>query len=51
MSSALVVMANGSEEMEAIISIDVLRRGGVSQLRSGIIAHPYTGLQYAISRL
>lgn len=28
--SALVLIAEGSEEMEAIITVDVLRRGGVS---------------------
>lgn len=28
--SALVLVAEGSEEMECIISVDVLRRGGVS---------------------
>ena len=28
--TAIVLIANGSEEMEAVISIDVLRRAGVS---------------------
>lgn len=28
--SALVLIADGSEEMEAVITVDVLRRGGVS---------------------
>ena len=30
MVSALVLSANGTEEMEAVIIVDVLRRGGVS---------------------
>ena len=29
MPSALVILSEGAEEMEAIISADVLRRGGV----------------------
>ena len=29
MPSAIVILAEGAEEMEAVISIDVLRRGGV----------------------
>ena len=29
MPSAIVLLAEGAEEMEAIISVDVLRRGGV----------------------
>lgn len=29
-ASALIIVAEGCEEMEAVISIDVLRRGGVS---------------------
>ena len=31
MPTALVLIADGSEEMEAVIAIDVLRRGGVRQ--------------------
>ncbi len=31
MPSALVIVAEGAEEMETVISVDVLRRGGVSQ--------------------
>ena len=30
MPSALVILAAGAEEMEAVITVDVLRRGGVS---------------------
>ena len=30
MTKALVILSEGAEEMEAVISIDVLRRGGVS---------------------
>ena len=32
MATALVIIADGSEEMEAVITIDVLRRGGVSNV-------------------
>ncbi len=30
MPSALVILAEGAEEMETVISVDVMRRGGVS---------------------
>lgn len=30
MASALVILADGSEEMEFVISVDVLRRAGVN---------------------
>lgn len=30
--SALAIMANGTEEMEIVITVDVLRRAGVSIL-------------------
>ena len=30
--TALLLLANGAEEMEAVIAADVLRRGGVSNL-------------------
>lgn len=29
---ALIILADGSEEMEAVIIIDILRRGGVRQI-------------------
>ena len=29
---ALLILAEGAEEMEAVISADVMRRGGVSEL-------------------
>lgn len=32
MPSALVLLAEGAEEMETVIVVDVLRRGGVSLL-------------------
>lgn len=37
--TALVLLAEGAEEMEAVISIDVLRRGGVSSCLGG--GRPY----------
>lgn len=34
--SALVILAEGAEEMEAVITTDVLRRGKVSQCTSNV---------------
>lgn len=36
MSRALVLLASGCEEMEAVITIDVLRRGGVEVVAAGL---------------
>lgn len=35
--TALMVIAQGSEEMEAIITVDMLRRGGVSTIESTVV--------------
>jgi len=35
--SALVLLAEGAEEMEFVISVDVLRRAGVSYLNVNIV--------------
>lgn len=32
MPSALVILATGAEEMETVITVDVLRRGGVGNM-------------------
>ena len=33
---ALVLIANGSEEMETVITVDVLRRGGIEVVLAGV---------------
>lgn len=35
--SALVLLAEGAEEMELVISVDVLRRAGVSYLHVNVV--------------
>jgi len=35
--SALVLLAEGAEEMELVISVDILRRAGVSYLHVNIV--------------
>jgi putative intracellular protease/amidase len=34
---ALVLLAEGAEEMEVVITVDVLRRGGVEVHQSGLL--------------
>ncbi|XP_049883923.1 protein dj-1beta-like isoform X2 [Pectinophora gossypiella] len=36
MSTALVILAQGAEEMETVITVDVLRRGGVTVTLAGL---------------
>jgi len=43
MSSALVLFAQGSEELEAITVVNILRRGGVNVTLAGLEAGPLRG--------
>ena len=43
MTSALVPLADGCEEMEAVILIDVLRRAGWEVVAAGLASGPVTG--------
>ncbi|MCA9556451.1 MAG: DJ-1/PfpI family protein, partial [Myxococcales bacterium] len=36
MKRALVLVADGTEEMEATITVDLLRRGGVEVIMAGL---------------
>ncbi|ESP04580.1 hypothetical protein LOTGIDRAFT_223821 [Lottia gigantea] len=37
MPSALVILSEGAEEMETVISVDVLRRGGIEVTMAGLV--------------
>ncbi len=43
MKSALVLFAEGSEELEAVSVIDILRRGGINVTVAGLAAGPVRG--------
>ncbi len=43
MKSALVLFAEGSEELEAVSVIDILRRGGINVTVAGLTAGPLRG--------
>lgn len=43
MKSALVLFAEGSEELEAVSVIDILRRGGINVTVAGLTAGPIRG--------
>lgn len=48
--TALVILSPGSEEMELIIAVDVLRRAGVSTLHSSISFHCHAECRPNLSR-
>ena len=37
MPSALVILCEGAEEMETVITVDVLRRGGVNHKENNMV--------------
>ncbi|MDD2929278.1 MAG: DJ-1/PfpI family protein [Sideroxydans sp.] len=48
MSSVLVIFANGSEELEAITIVNILRRAGVSVTLAGLEAGPLRGSRQTV---
>lgn len=48
MSSVLVLFANGSEELEAITIVNILRRAGVSVTLAGLEAGPLRGSRQTV---
>ncbi len=43
MKTALVPLANGSEELEAVTILDILRRGGIEAVSASLDGHPIRG--------